>query len=504
MKFLLLITAIAALRGQTTIPNGPPLGYVFDGNVREWKDQPPTFRLQPSAHGGRRAVVWVRQVSEGLLIAGEAQGGPPDFARSEGDMLHKDHVEIWVAPEKPPQFPPIGFSANMVEYVVGSVPDCRKVVAEWPSISEDDCRHWLAGVAVHRRRVSRLFVRQYGLSPDIVMEAFATPAWNQIAGRSEDRNKVWSPLRPSGTPLFRAAAIDGGYSFEALLPWASLPPLSSLDLKALRLMVDVFSAHGGAPKDQPFSTSSPARRYGDPSTLNLVSLAAGRQFHITDCQYPLEDRNDGGKIPAIFLPRRYDDILPVIRLFNEGSFIGWPTLGDSPTLSRADYSQKHFSGNATACGPQLAWRDQGGIRRFAIPIDIATLEARPQADGSWLLKSGPYTSWDDSVRIDPCSGCRVVNLSILLLTPHDEPKTLMDFHEIAGNEFNLPDDRKVWDMELHLSPDWGQVTIYREKGQDDQTHWESETLCRRGFEYQQCGKNLKSDPPSRHELKPIQ
>ena len=171
---------------------------------------------------------------------------------------------------------------------------------------------------VHRGLMARTFIRQYSMGPSVLFEAFAKPAYDQMLAPIESGFRTYvEAVAPSGAPLFKTARGDGsGYSFEALVPWEAFPPFASLQLQKLRLMVDVFSAHTGAVKDQPYSSTSLARKYGEPSSFNTVVLEAGRRFRITPCDYPLVGRSLDESGPALFFPRREDDITHVFRLRN--------------------------------------------------------------------------------------------------------------------------------------------------------------------------------------------
>jgi len=520
MKWLLAFPISTLLWGQTLIPNGAPASHVFDGRIGEWQLLAPTFVLR-STKGGRKARVWVRQVAEGLLIAGEVLGDAPDFPGEESEMLQKDHVEVWLAPEHQPAFPKVGWENMNGSVTVAKRQDCidygQKSMHEWVSDYAASCDQWLAEVAVHRPRVARLFVRQFLLSPGVTVEAYAQPAWEDIAhGSHMNLEFEWGPLNPYGMPSFKspprdpypksarplnpeelpsfkAVPFDGGYGFESLVPWASMPPLTSLDLKSLRMMVDVFSAHKGAPKSQPFSTSSATRRYGYSSTMNLVQLAAGRKFHMTDCEYPLEevDQARDETVPAFFRPAAVDEVTQSMILVNEYSHRGFTPQGESPGLVTVDHWQQALAGSSTvtACGPQLALRDAGGIHRLRTEGDKNTLEALAQPDGSYLLKSGPTENGDFvKAELDPCLQCKVVDLYVWLVSPHGEPRQILSLHEKAGNELLM------LDREIKMSADWSKVTINRQTSREP-SEWELETLCRQGFEYKSCGKFANSGPP---------
>src|ERR1700689_2238371 len=167
MKWLLAFQVSTLLWGQTVIPNGAPASHVFDGRIDEWRPLAPTFVLR-STTGGRKARVWVRQVPEGLLIAGEVLGDAPDFPSEESEMLQKDHVEVWLAPEHPPVFPKVGWGNMFGPVIVSKRQDCiaygNTHMHEWVPDYAENCDAWLAAVAAHRPLVERLFVRQFLLS----------------------------------------------------------------------------------------------------------------------------------------------------------------------------------------------------------------------------------------------------------------------------------------------------------------------------------------------------
>ena len=499
MKLLLVFASLALLLpGQTVISNGAPPSFVFDGRIDEWKTLEPTFVLR-STTGGRKARVWVRQVPEGLLIAGEVLGPPPDFPSEETEMLNKDHVEIWLAPENPPKFPKIGWHNILGPVTIEKRQDCIDYVKKNSPGDEASCDKWLAEVARDRSRVARLFARQFGLSPDVAVEAYAKPAWEALS-----RNGDWKQLEPRQMPSFKAEPFDGGYGFESVISWEAMPPFTSLDWKSMRLMVDVFSAHKGAPKNQPFSTSSPTRRYGDLSTLNLVKLAVGRRFRVTECEYPLQelDQLNGSNVPAFFRPTPADDVMEVMIFKNLGSRTQMTPQGQSPSQEAFDHWQRPLavgSATVTACGPSLRLRDKSGIHVLDVEGDKDVLAALEQPDRGYLVMSGPTVSpVDNSDRFDPCFQCMVVDLAVTRVGPRGETSKLLELHEATGSDPEL-----LLDRDIHVNENWSKVTIYRET-RHQPSEWESETLCRERLEYKSCGKNARSGPPSPRVVMPLE
>ena len=75
--------------------------------ITPYTDRPPDFTLVPHGADARHGHIWVQNVGNGLLIAGEVDGDPPDFPRNKNLILERDHVEIWLADAKDPELPPV-------------------------------------------------------------------------------------------------------------------------------------------------------------------------------------------------------------------------------------------------------------------------------------------------------------------------------------------------------------------------------------------------------------
>jgi hypothetical protein len=480
----LLSLTLCPLPGQVAIPNGAPPSYNLDGRVTEWTNLAPTFILHPSS-GGRKGSVWVRQIPEGLLVAGSVDGPTPDFAASTGEMIRKDHVEIWLAPPVQPTFPPFGYDND--EHEVPSIEACGE---------EQKCRTWFQSMVIHRERLGRTFIRQYELSPTVVTEAFAKPAYDQLlAPIASNFREYVTALAPHGNPVFLALPGDpGGYSFEAMLPWDCFPPFTALRLNELRFMVDVFSAHTGAPQDQPHSSTSLAPKTGDPSSFNALVLEEGRRFTITACGYPLEARNERGERgPALFFPRREDDITQVFRLQNFESIYSYYV---SPIAELTDFAEKKMLGNEVVCGPSLAIARNGTVQRFPFDVDQATLDVKLEPDGSYLVLSGP--AWKRATASDEggcCEGASMIHYHIWIISPEGRVRQIFEDHVfMSGVALG------VVDMDVEASPDAKKVTSYIAlfSTVDKEEHWLATTYCRQGMAYKACSpqKEIKHSKKS--------
>src|SRR5260370_27221814 len=86
-----------------------------EGFINEYASGPPEIVLTPQGEGARKGRLWIRNIGKGLLIAGDIEGGPPDFPRDKDSLLAKDHVEIWLTAGVDPVLPPIGWGHQFGE-----------------------------------------------------------------------------------------------------------------------------------------------------------------------------------------------------------------------------------------------------------------------------------------------------------------------------------------------------------------------------------------------------
>jgi len=146
----ILLAFATLLAAQTpTIPNSPPPDYKFDGRVQEWAGVAPTLTL--TAPDNRHAVVWVRQVPEGLLVAGKV-----DCAL--------DHIDIWLAPAEPPEFPPYGWRNQFGGAEYESSKACDDPEASGAIGDKAKCHAWFERTDLHRSRLLSTFTRHYQMT----------------------------------------------------------------------------------------------------------------------------------------------------------------------------------------------------------------------------------------------------------------------------------------------------------------------------------------------------
>jgi hypothetical protein len=263
---------------------------------RDWHALPPTFQLQPATPGARTGQIWVRKVPEGLLIAGHVDGSPPDFPTSVADLTTKDHVEIWLAQQPNPAFPPIGWGEQHGDYEFPKGENsCEENVEALPSNDQivGECKQWVRQQIRFRRKLRRLFVRQWDLAPNVGAETFASIAYATIA------KNVIHDLKPDGVPALTVqTATVGGYDFETLISWQMFPPLNTTRVQDLYLVVRVFGPSRPSEKHLRYSSTvlpshhEPARR-NDSEQLHRavfsgsdhIRLEHPREYTITPCHY---------------------------------------------------------------------------------------------------------------------------------------------------------------------------------------------------------------------------
>lgn len=246
----------------------PPAGAAVNADLAEWSG-PPTLILGPTGQvaGSRRvrdeadfsARVWLALGPDGLWLAADVRDDAVLLPRTAAEVVTADHLELWVALPAP-AFPPVAF-ANQFDVLQTPVAckDRENAVEDRPA-----CLRWHEAQLAHRERLSRLFVRQYLLSPLGVTEAYAS-AVPELA-----------PLLPACCAAARVAVKQGpgGWRLEAWLPLEALPATGRARLDELELLVDAADADRGRGKLEAFLTSTPGRRFGERETFQPALAAA--------------------------------------------------------------------------------------------------------------------------------------------------------------------------------------------------------------------------------------
>jgi hypothetical protein len=506
--FLLGTTVSARQHGPVIVPEIHAVN--LSGSIVHYSSKPPDITLAAKSKGARPGRLWIRNTGDGLLIAGDILGGPADFPHDPSSLLAKDHIEIWLAAGVDPILPAIGWGNQFGETQLPdgaascSSPDTEEGSSMYQSNSPKSlraCREWAAKQQTYRRYFQRLFLRQWVLAPGYARESFATPAFQQIssrfAGLYDGSIDDESPdaIKPSGAPKSWFARSPNGYTFEVLIPYSIFPPLPSLNVSDLRLLVDVFSAAQPGQKSGAFSTSSSSRISGDPGTFNHIVLSPPRVFHMTPCDMPLTGKGvygterDAWFIPHATQPNAFQS--DAFLIVNEAGGYWYDPKGLSPIIHPVHNFWTAAGPREWICGPQLTHMKDGHSVTFDKRIDSDGLATRRLANGDLLVKSGPFVDMVSKFGAGQCGSCSYTDLEIFRITPDDK----LDVALKLGNTlmgiapFPLEED-------FSISPDWSQITDYQESADQngEDGPWSSTAYCLQGSRYVECGKQENVTP----------
>ena len=463
-------------------------GFQFAGGV------PQTVNLIPHAEGARSGHLWIGNTGQSLRIVGEVDGNAPLWPQSANSILAKDHVEVWVAGPADVELPPIGWGDQFEQHELADANGCSGVPSTpAPQVdvaAQERCRGWFTEQEKYRSLFKRLFVRQWLLAGGISEESYATPAYGVVSAKyAGDRLVV---LKPQGEVRFRADSRAGkpGYIFEIDIPYSSFPPLNTLQLSELRLLVDVFSRAPQGGRYGPFSSTSATRAYGKLGTFNLLRFDPAHMFELSPCG----DKLQGADIyrnmqPAWFIPRVNSDHpyqADAFLIVNETHGYQYaPGNAVSPTVRPVHFFWRGIGATEWVCGPQLTYRLGNTIREFGSTVSEEGFDARRTTDGKLLIKEGPEVWWSE-FRSGQCGACPRMQLKILALDANLNLITLLDIGETIGGGY-LPSSG-----DIAVSPDWSQVVEYQ---QDEKQAWSSVTYCLKSGLYTQCNRKVDVKPP---------
>jgi hypothetical protein len=489
-------------------------GLAYD--IKPYNDRPADLTLIPHGAGARRGKLWLDNIGSGLLVVGQVDGEHPDFPRNKNLILEKDHLEIWLADSKDPDLPPLGWG-NQFDQV--TLPNGADSCAEWarkvdtpaaPNASgaEKRCRTWADTQAQYRPSLKRLFVRQWLVTPDYAVESFAAPAYDRIAQRfASDRpgsEEVPTPLKPSDLLQMRflAPREDHGYTFEILIPFTEFPPLSSTELRELRVLVDVFNPPPAGKKAGAYATSSPSRVYARPDTFNQLTFDPPQQFHLTPCDVPLAAKDKYQDThPAWFVPQAvqgFDFESDAFILVNDGGGYQYEPEALSPVARPVHHFWHVIGTNEYVCGPYLSYRRGEKLLNFDVDVDRDGFDARRLPGGDLLIKVGPRV-YGSEFGAGQCGACPRTDLRIFRIGADLHLQEMLNLGGIVDNGSGASQDFSV-------SRDWSHVVQYDEGAMDDQGKpgpWSSTTWCRGESAYRQCDHQDTAEPPDPPVLKEL-
>lgn len=469
-----------------------------------------SFSLIKNTPEARNGNVSIDQNEEGISIAGTVSGGVPEWSQTADEMAGKDHLEIWLADGNPTELPPVGWGNQFGYEQLNSEADCGRRTSTYVNISNaqllEECRQWYRKQIKYRESFEKLFIRQWQIAPNVIKEIYASPVFESFD--QAIREKL-SSLRITGLPQAKFQTVDpGGYRFEILIPWEAFPPVRSLQLKNLRILVDVFNPGRGNHQYGPFSTISKDRKDGHPNSFVLFSLPVPRVYSLTTCRYDSENvviytgpkRDSLGsskQSKKYYFPTNGSEVDKLIVLDNEAAGYQYEPKPESksPIALTASYWTKDIGNNEILCGPWLAYLKNGKVSKTDFVIDSKdNLEVRNLSTGDVLIKEGPRVWWS-YYGSGQCGACPRVSLNIFYLNRTGNLLSqAFDYLGIA--------DPGSSDIDIALSPDWNTINIFESKTEytedSEKTTWGQTTFCFKSEKqkYEKCGKKSQVQEPS--------
>lgn len=505
IAFLWLCSTLAAAAQQKPVDVPETTKDFVASATHDWRYQLQTFSVTPAIPGGRSGKVWVRRAPEGLVIAGQVDGAPPDFPTNAASLMLKDHVEIWLAQQPNPALPIMGWGNQFGEI---QLPKGENSCVEGPKDSQpqigdvDICQQWAKVQNAYRLQLKRLFARQWQLSPQVSVESFASSAYRAIANESKTSGvSELAFLKPVGIPVLKAQPNpSGGYTFETLIPWSMFPPLDNVAFQDLYLMVEVFNSAAPGQKSGAYGSTAPGRGYAKFDAFNRIHFVRPKKFTISACSYPavgagfFDERENG-----YFLPTDDGMVSGTFILQNHFEGYAYSAKGNSPEVVTTSFFSKELGKGSFLCGPLARVSSAGkatdveettknGPRQ--IFINKKSFDVLVQPDNSLLLREGPRVT-GSKFGAGECGACPVTELKIFSVDQHMKAAPALDIHVLIGREFD--------DADIQISKDWNRVEVYRHAEEADA--WKDEFYCRENNTYNQCRTGDK-EPPKPRTLKP--
>jgi hypothetical protein len=426
------VTLVAVLAsgeaGAATITSSSPTG-VVDGRTSEWAGRAPDLKLEPKGKGAREGSVWIAQSPQGVIVAGEVLGPLASFARDAVGMPNGDHVEVWVSLVDSIPWPPVGWGHQFGPVLLENADACEKPDTDGNdppfgagAADVAECRRWYSQQASYRRKLERLFTRQWQIAPGVAVETFATPALEAMINEEKAEAQA---LVPSVLPQAHFdVGRPGGYGFEILVPWSALPPADQLALDRLNIMIDVFSP-GRDGKYGPFATTAPSRAWGQPRTFNTLALVPPRTYRLGACGLPLEadDTYEPVKLPGFFLPGDGVELDTFFTLENVAAGYQYRPENPSPGIVLNRVFSRSLTSNMTVCGPTLAVR-RGNGTLIQHDMQVSANLRATKADGGWLLANGPNEGMFNRFGTGVCGACPTIELSVMFIPDEAKPAVM--------------------------------------------------------------------------------
>jgi len=226
-----------------------------------------------------------------------------------------------------------------------------------------------------------------------------------------------------------------GYEFRVFIPYTAFPPTQQLQLRDLRLMVDVFSAAPDGRKMGARSSTSAHRKWGDPASFNSLRLATALVYTLTPCGYPLVKTEENGTSHSawIFPIEGADEPVPLTAAFNlenDDSLWAIGPGGVSPLIAPFEGFWKQTPDGASICGSPLAYRRGDVQKTTEFEIDPKHFKIKYLLDGWTLVMTGP-TATEGQSR-SQCGGATWADFHIYSISPAGEIQPALDVSQQLG------------------------------------------------------------------------
>jgi len=473
----------------------------------------PTFQLLTQSPTARSGSIWISSSNAGLTIKGEVDGPDPNWPATPAEMLSKDHVEVWLAAEPKVDLPPIGWVDRFGPTNLDTEKDCSSRLEEQPA-TQAGCKAWFKEQLKYRVQFQRLFARQWILAGDPaqtadsdsnhLIEVFANTAMREIETNSfpsQHSPAKLAPLVRDGVKMQVLSSRKDGqaYGFMITIPYSAFPPIPSLEIKDLWLMVDVFSAASEGKKMGVFSTTAPHRKWGDPATFNHVQIERPLHIKLSPCAYPLSRRDamlteqPSYVYPIPAVPNENDPVVvdQMVYLAN-GIAPSFDSAGVSPWAESQRFVSKPIGGGGFVCGPKLAYVKGSISVKTDDVIHSEGFDTKRLADGWTLVKTGPRADFNEFGWGGTCGGCPTAELNVYAFSPEGKKELALGIGD------------RVWDVEtaaadIDFSPDWSHVMYYTKPSNPDDEGkgpvWSAKDYCLKGHAYETCGEEKNVAPP---------
>ena len=484
---------------QLTEGNGrietAPESFILDGYIEEWIELPHSLLLSDTDSKEREGIVWVGQSTTGIIIAGKVLGNPPQWTEGE-------NISVWLSDREKVEMPPIGWGNQFGFIDLQTINDCESKDSEDVSFrgTETECKGWFKQQEEYREPLKKLFTRHWQIAPNTVKEVYATLAFNAIDDSLKENFAILEPSQIPEVRIQESNQPNKAYSFEILIPWEVFPPISSLRMQSISLLVDI-SNRAGSPDA--------------PIIFDLLSFENPKEYSLTSCGYDLEGfdiltyERIGGQIGVswkplsenahtYFFPRSTSIIQTVFSLDNAATGYAYKPTGYSPIVINSEYFEVSLGEDEIICGPEFVYvKGEKTITSNTTIEDSRILTTRKLPNGDYLIRRGPVEE-HSAYGSGQCGACPRISSEVYYLDVANETLAqAFRYYDVVGNQFN--------DIDIFVSDDWSEIEVYENQWNQDYTDttWNLKVYCYEETQrkYTECAQEDSVQEPSPRNLR---